>query len=239
MSFSSARKISLDNVPSVNNVEILADILGKEDSLFKLGRAHRKRMREGKLHQTSFAQPTSTSSFHSPRGSKIFSPRGSEAFTFQTLQSPRLSKDFSRPIPLNTEAAATQSSFRVGTSGNESKRASISKSQIWDWRAESDFQYHKEQAQALFSKEVKSSSWNEVSLAPFIQASQREETQKSHRNHLFDKYRRGEILTADEYASIAHTSQLLNLHSDQHFIQNVVDQLDPEVIDAVRINTFI
>ena len=226
---SSGRRITLENVPSINNAEILADVLGNNDSIFKIGRAYRMRKKLQKSQQGSFAHPDSTCSFHSPKGSSVFS--------FNAFQSPRQSKDFTQTLTLNTEPATGESFSRQYKLPTESESVTTDSHYFWDHGAESEFREHKEQARARLFNNIKSSSWIEVGLGPFIEVSHKKEKQKSQRNNLLERYRRGEALTIEEYATVSHTSQLLNSYSDQHFIQSVVNQLDSDIVDAVTKNT--
>lgn len=222
---SSTRRITLEKIPSVNNAEILADVLGSNDSIFKIGRAYRRNKQNQRTSHGSFALPDNTRSFHSPKSSGTF--------TFNSFRSPRPSRDYAQTLTLNTEQSTLENFTRQRELSPGLETATQDSQYIWDYEAESEFREHKEQARARMFNDIKSSSWLEVGMGPFIQMSHKGEKQKSQRNTLLERYRKGEALFIEEHAAVAHTSQLLNSFSDQHFIQSVVNQLDTEVVDAV------
>ena len=61
----------------------------------------------------------------------------------------------------------------VNTSANEDSQY------YWDFEAEGEFKTHREESRARLFNNIKSSSWNEVGLGPFIQVSHKGEMQKA------------------------------------------------------------
>lgn len=134
----------------------------------------------------------------------------------------------------------SRSAFLVMKNNNPQEKAQESgqTSYVWDGAAERKFKEHKEESRARMYKIVKSSSFNEVAFSPFIVASHMEEKNKVQRETKLQHYREGEVLPSEDYNYLANTSMLLNSCSDKHFIQTVVNNLEPEIVDAVN-NIFI
>lgn len=221
-----SRRITLDHIPAVNNAEILEDVLGSSEAIFKAGKAYRKRMIQQKRQGGSYNRSDSFQTLHSPRSS---TGGPLNLTTARSLQTSRSQANF---------MSGTTSPYGLQIPQTAHTEESVNRDQasqyIWDYEAENDFKSHKEDARARLFHHIKSSSWNEVGLAPFIQISHKEESQKSQRNHLLERYRKGDFLSTQEFSKIASTSQLLNSNSDKHLIQSVVNQLDPEIVDAVN-----
>lgn len=215
---STTRRINLEHIPKVNNVEILADVLGHSEAIFKVNNAGRRKRNQIHLGLNDTTRSTS--------------PR---TFIFNTTQS-SVQRDHNTTTESATELLPIQNALSkmnrtvdgAGINEGPSKY-------VWDYEAEIDFKDHKEEARARMFNEIKSSSWNEVGLGPFIRESYKAEKQKSQRNNLLKRFRKGEALTTREYSEIANTSMLLNSYSDTQFIQGVVNQLDPEIIEAVSL----
>lgn len=219
MSTARSRRINLEHIPVVNNTEILADVLGNNEAIFKINKTFHKKKRlasQGEGIRPETARSASSGTFTFTSQSSVRRDRHNTTST---------SDAYALQAAINKMNATTD---RSGVNEGASQY-------IWDHEAEYDFKDHKEEARARMFNNIKSSSWNEVGLAPFIQKSQKEEKQKSQRNHLLERYRQGDALTSREYAEFAHTSLFLNSYSDTQFIQSVVNQLEPEIVEAVQI----
>ena len=215
---STTRRINLEHIPSVNNTEILADVLGNSEAIFRVnnsGLRKKKRIDPGSLTNRSEANRSiSPGSFFNTTQSSVQRDHNTTAESVDNL-------------PLNNTL------IKLNRTLEEPAAKKGASQYIWDYEAEYHFKTHKEEARARMFKEIKSSSWNEAGLGPFIQTSHKEKAQKSQRNHLLERYRKGDTLTIKEYSEVANTSKLLNSHADENFIQEVVDHLDPDIVGAV------
>jgi len=224
--FNSTRRITIENIPAVNNTEILADVLGNNEAIFRLGKTHRHRKKAEV--STSLSRPDSARSLNAPGSARSY------YFNTSRLSVPKLNQ--TQNISTASDPYGLQKSIpKINLTGGGDASVNDESQYTWDYHAEREFKHHKEEARARMFNEIKSSSWNEVGLGPFIQVSHKEETEKSQRNHLLERYKKGEALGIKEYTKIANTSLLLNSYSDTQFIQSIVNQLEPEVIEAVRL----
>ena len=92
---------------------------------------------------------------------------------FNTTQS-----SIQRDHNITTDSANTLSTQNALSKSNHTLDESAAKKgaskYIWDYASEYDFKNHKEEARARMFSEIKSSSWNEVGLGPFIQTFHKE-----------------------------------------------------------------
>ena len=216
-------------MPEVNTTQILADVLGQNETTLKMNnRIHR-------LHTQSAHNLTAGDQQKSPRDS-------SAPHHASTHQEPKSHA----PVDASTETANetnektvhhTQSKSAFSAANNHSTQDTIEEniqtSYVWDGIAERVFKDHKGEARSRMYRDVKSSSFNELALSPFIVASHIEEKNKIQRETKMLHYREGKQLPPEDFNYLANTSMLLNSYSDKMFIQTVVNNLEPEILDSV------
>ena len=203
MNLTSSEKITLENIPVVNNLELLGGVLEDDQSrVFKSTRSVKHSLNKG--------NKSSANSF-------LISNRG--------LTSPVLKTEPNRDKCLTEREKDDE--------GNKTENH-----YEWNENKERIFWSHRADAKGRLFQQVKSSNWNDLGFSPLIQAYITNEKSKSERDTILKRYIDGDLLTAEEYKYIATTSTALNSHVDKKYLQKVVNNLDPETINAVINQTF-
>lgn len=109
------------------------------------------------------------------------------------------------------------------------------KHQYWNRHKEHAFRVYREDAKSRLFDKIKSSNWNGLGFSPIVQASQKDEKSKLQRDKKLANYMNGDLLTPEEYKLLANTSITLNKFVDKKYIQSVVNNVDPDVIQAVSL----
>lgn len=126
---------------------------------------------------------------------------------------------------------------KISLTENEPKQSKENKkkeSYKWNENKEDFFSSSRSDAKNRLSSEIKSSNWNQLGFFPLVQAFLVSDKSKPQRDAILARYMNGDLLTAQEFKFLADTSASINACVDKKYLQKVVNNIDSEVIEAVR-----
>lgn len=105
----------------------------------------------------------------------------------------------------------------------------------WMKDREDIFLDYRQDAKSRLSKQVRSSSWNNVGFSPLVQAWNLSTKSNRARDLKFRQFQEGSALNEEDLKHLVVTSTMLNSHLDHKFYQRAVDVLDNNILNTLEI----